>query len=126
MDRPALKRLIADIEAGRIECIVVYKVDRLSRALLDFARVMETFERHNVSVTQRLNTSSSMGRLMFNVLLSFAQFEREIISERTRDKIVAAQRKDKWSGGPPMLGYDVLGEPSASRLVVHPDEAEGV
>lgn len=96
MDRPALKRLMADIEAGKVDCVVVYKVDRLSRSLPDFARMMETFEKHNVSfvsVTQQFNTSTSMGRLVLNVLLSFAQFEREIISERTRDKIAAARRR---------------------------------
>ncbi|WP_235951972.1 recombinase family protein [Crateriforma spongiae] len=98
LERPAMKRLMADIEAGRIDCVVVYKVDRLSRSLLDFSRVMETFERHNVafvSVTQQFNTASSMGRLILNVLLSFAQFEREMISERTRDKIAATRRKGK-------------------------------
>jgi len=129
MERPALQRLLGDIEAGKIDCVVVYKVDRLSRSLPDFARVMETFEKHQVafvSVTQQFNTSTSMGRLMLNVLLSFAQFEREIISERTRDKIAAARRKGKWSGGPPVLGYDVLREPAGSRLVVNPDEAERV
>ncbi len=129
MDRPGLQRLIADLEAGRIDCVVVYKVDRLSRSLLDFSKIMERFERHGVSfvsVTQQFNTSTSMGRLMLNVLLSFAQFEREIISERTRDKIAAARRKGKWSGGPPVLGYDILREPSGSRLVVTPDEAERV
>jgi site-specific DNA recombinase len=96
MDRPALRRLMADIEAGRVDCVVVYKVDRLSRSLLDFARIMETFEKHKVSfvsVTQQFNTTHSMGRLTLNILLSFAQFEREIISERTRDKIAAARRK---------------------------------
>jgi site-specific DNA recombinase len=110
MDRPALKRLMADIEAGKVDCVVVYKVDRLSRSLLDFARMMEAFERHKVSfvsVTQQFNTASSMGRLVLNVLLSFAQFEREIISERTRDKIAATRRKGKWAGGHPILGYDV-------------------
>jgi DNA invertase Pin-like site-specific DNA recombinase len=110
MERPALQRLLADIQAGKIDCVVVYKVDRLSRSLLDFARMMETFERHQVafvSVTQQFNTAHSMGRLVLNVLLSFAQFEREIISERTRDKIAAARRKGKWSGGLPLLGYDV-------------------
>ena len=107
MDRPALKRLMADIEAGKIDCVVVYKVDRLSRSLLDFARMMEVFEKHHVSfvsVTQQFNTSTSMGRLVLNVLLSFAQFEREMISERTRDKIAATRRKGKWSGGMPLLG----------------------
>ena len=104
MDRPALRRLLADIEAGKVDCVVVYKVDRLSRSLLDFARIMETFDRHQVSfvsVTQAFNTATSMGRLVLNVLLSFAQFEREMISERTRDKIAAARRKGKWSGGMP-------------------------
>lgn len=107
MDRPALRRLIADIEAGRVDCVVVYKVDRLSRSLLDFARIMGTFDRQNVSfvsVTRAFNTASSMGRLILNVPLSFAQFEREMISERTRDKIAGARRKGKWSGGMPILG----------------------
>lgn len=124
MDRPAVKRLMADIEAGKVDCVVVYKVDRLSRSLLDFARMMETFERRHVSfvsVTQQFNTASSMGRLVLNVLLSFAQFEREIISERTRDKIAAARRKGKWAGGHPILGYDV--DPRGFRLVVNEDEA---
>jgi len=127
MERPAMKRLLADIEAGGIDCIVVYKVDRLSRSLLDFARVMETFEKHSVafvSVTQQFNTSTSMGRLMLNVLLSFAQFEREIISERTRDKIAATRRKGKWSGGMPMLGYDV--DLRGGRLLVNENEARTV
>lgn len=125
MDRPALKRLMDDIEAGRVNCVVVYKVDRLSRSLLDFARMMEVFERHQVafvSVTQQFNTASSMGRLILNVLLSFAQFEREMISERTRDKIAATRRKGKWSGGKPLLGYNVVD----TKLVVDPDEAEQV
>jgi site-specific DNA recombinase len=125
MERPALKRLMADVEAGKVDCIVVYKVDRLSRSLLDFAKMVETFDKHQVSfvsVTQLINTSTSMGRLMLNVLLSFAQFEREIISERTRDKIAAARRKGKWVGGMPLLGYNVV----ESKLVVDPDEAEQV
>ncbi len=127
MDRPALRRLIADIEAGKVQCVVVYKVDRLSRSLLDFAKMLEIFERHHVafvSVTQQFNTTTSMGRLMLNVLLSFAQFEREIISERTRDKIAAARRKGKWSGGMPLLGYDV--DPRGSKLVVNEEEAARV
>jgi site-specific DNA recombinase len=127
LERPALKRLMADIEAGRIDCIVVYKVDRLSRSLLDFARIMETLETHGVSfvsVTQQFNTTSSMGRLTLNILLSFAQFEREIISERTRDKIAATRRKGKWSGGRPMLGFDV--DPKGGRLIVNEDEAARV
>jgi site-specific DNA recombinase len=125
IDRPALKRLMIDIEAGKVDCVVVYKVDRLSRSLLDFGRLMEVFERHNVSfvsVTQAFSTASSMGRLMLNVLLSFAQFEREMISERTRDKIAAARRKGKWSGGMPILGYTVV----KTKLVVDPAEAEQV
>jgi len=125
MDRPALKRLMADIEAGKVDCIVVYKVDRLSRSLIDFARMMEIFERKKisfVSVTQQFNTTQSMGRLTLNILLSFAQFEREIISERTRDKIAAARRKGKWSGGRSVIGYDV--DPVTKKLVVNRDEAE--
>jgi site-specific DNA recombinase len=124
MDRPALQRLLADITAGSIDCVVVYKVDRFSRSLLDFARMMETFAQHQVafvSVTQQFNTASSMGRLVLNVLLSFAQFEREMIAERTRDKIAAARRKGKWSGGMPLLGYDV--DPRGSRLLVNDREA---
>lgn len=124
MERPALRRLLEDIEAGKIDCVVVYKVDRLSRSLLDFSRIMETFEAHGVSfvsVTQQFSTTSSMGRLMLNVLLSFAQFEREIISERTRDKMAAARRKGKYVGGAPILGYDI--DRDASRLVVNELEA---
>ena len=124
IQRPALERLWADIEAGRIDCVVVYKVDRLSRSLLDFARIMELFDRHQVSfvsVTQQFNTTSSMGRLTLNILLSFAQFEREIISERTKDKMSAARRKGKWVGGQLVLGYDL--DPKGGRLIVNPDEA---
>jgi len=123
MDRPARRRLLADIEAGKVDCVVVYKVDRLSRSLLDFARIMETFERHQVSfvsVTQAFNTATSMGRLVLNVLLSFAQFEREMISERTRDKLAAARRKGKWSGGMPILGYTV----EQTKLIVDQAEAD--
>jgi len=125
MERPALRRLLADIEAGKVDCVVVYKVDRLSRSLLDFARIMETFERRKVSfvsVTQAFNTATSMGRLMLNVLLSFAHFEREMIGERTRDKIAAARRKGKWSGGMPILGYTVV----QTKLVVDDEEAQRV
>ena len=107
MDRPALKRLLADIQAGKVDCAVVYKVDRLSRSLLDFARMMETFDKHRVSfvsVTQQFNSATSMGRLVLNVLFSFAQFEREIIGERTRDKMAAARRKGKRCGGMAILG----------------------
>jgi site-specific DNA recombinase len=124
MERPALQRLLADIANGKIDCVVVYKVDRLSRSLLDFARMMEMFERHRVSfvsITQQFNSATSMGRLVLNVLLSFAQFEREIISERTRDKIAATRRKGKWSGGMPILGCDV--DPRGGRLLVNEDEA---
>ncbi len=127
MQRPALRRLLVDIEAGRIDCVVVYKVDRLSRSLLDFARMMETFERHNVSfvsVTQHFNTTHSMGRLMLNILFSFAQFERETTAERTRDKMAAARRKGHFLGGPPVLGYDLA--PGEARLLVNSPEAERV
>ena len=125
LERPAMKRLMADIEAGKIDCVVVYKVDRLSRSLLDFSRLMETFQKHGVafvSVTQQFNTASSMGRLILNVLLSFAQFEREMISERTRDKIAATRRKGKWCGGVPVFGYTI----DETKLVVVPHEAERV
>ena len=127
MERPALKRLLADIEAGKVDCVVVYKVDRLSRSLMDFAKMLEVFERKRiafVSVTQQFNTTNSMGRLMLNVLLSFAQFEREIISERTRDKMAAARRKGKWVGGLAPLGYDV--DPVAKRLKINDDESTRV
>ena len=127
LERPALKQLLADIEARRIDCVVVYKVDRLSRSLLDFARLLSLFDKRGVSfvsVTQDFNTSTSMGRLTLNILLSFAQFEREIIGERTRDKLSAARRKGKWIGGTPVLGYDVA--PEGGRLLVNPAEAEQV
>jgi len=127
MERPALKRLMADINAGKVDAVVVYKVDRLSRSLLDFARMMQAFDTHKVSfvsATQQFNTATSMGRLVLNVLLSFAQFEREIISERTRDKIAATRRMGKWAGGWPVLGYDV--DPVAFKLAVNPAEAERV
>jgi site-specific DNA recombinase len=129
LERPALQRLMKDIQAGRVDCVVVYKVDRLSRSLLDFSRIMETFDQHKVSfvsVTQQFNTTHSMGRLTLNILLSFAQFEREIISERTRDKIAAARRKGKFAGGKPVLGYDLLSSPAGPRLVVNEEEAERV
>src|SRR5260221_8695544 len=127
MDRPALKRLLADVQSGSVNCVVVYKVDRLSRSLLDFARIMEILDKHGatfVSVTQQFNTTSSMGRLTLTVLLSFAQFEREMISERTRDKMRAARRKGKWIGGNIVLGYDLA--PKGGALVVNKDEAERV
>jgi DNA invertase Pin-like site-specific DNA recombinase len=116
---------MADIEAGRVDCVVVYKADRLGRGLLDSAQLMRPFEARGVSfvsVTQQYNTASSMGRLVLNVLLSFAQFEREIVGERTRDKIAATRRKGKWAGGRPALGYDR--EPGGRRPVTH--EAERV
>jgi len=124
VERPALKRLMADIEAGRIDAVVCYKVDRLSRSLLDFSRLIEVFDRHRVmfiSVTQPINTADSGGRLMLNVLLSFAQFEREMIADRTRDKVSAARRRGKWTGGVQVLGYDV--HPDGGSLVVNEDEA---
>jgi site-specific DNA recombinase len=107
LQRPALERLLADMRAGAIDCVVLYKVDRLSRSLFDFARLMRMFEEQGVSfvsVTQQFNSSTPMGRLTLHVLLSFAQFERELVSERTRDKKGAARRKGKWMGGTPMLG----------------------
>ena len=127
MERPALRRLLAAAEAGQLDCVVVYKVDRLSRSLLDFTRMLSLFEKHNVSfvaVTQQFNTSTSLGRLTLNILLSFAQFERELIGERTRDKMSAARKKGKWVGGCPVLGYDV--DPGGGRLVVNEEEAERV
>ena len=107
LDRPALQQLLAEVQARRIDIVVVYKVDRLTRSLADFAKLIELFEAHAVSfvsVTQSFNTSSSMGRLTLNVLLSFAQFERELIGERVRDKIAASKRKGLWVGGPVPLG----------------------
>ena len=127
MDRPALKRLLADVEARQIDCVVVYKVDRLSRSLLDFASIIGVLDKHSatfVSVTQQFNTSSSLGRLTLNVLLSFAQFERELTRERTRDKVFAARRKGKWTGGHPTLGYDVAA--GGGKLQVNEAEAKQV
>ncbi len=125
MDRPALKQLMDDIRAGAVDTVVVYKIDRLSRSLLDFAEIIGTFEKHGVtfvSVTQQFNTTTSMGRLTLNILLSFAQFEREIIGERIRDKIAMQKQRGKQTGGPPVLGYDLVG----GRLVVNEAEAETV
>jgi DNA invertase Pin-like site-specific DNA recombinase len=125
MERPALKRLLADIEAGQVDVIVVYKVDRLTRALSDFAKLVEVFDRRGVSfvsITQQFNTTSSMGRLTLNVLLSFAQFEREVISERVRDKIAASKKKGMWMGGRPPLGYDVKDR----KLILNRGEARTV
>lgn len=124
-DRPALKRLVEAIEAGRVDCVVVYKVDRLSRSLLDFSKIMDTFDSYGVSfvsVTQQFNTTHSMGRLTLNILLSFAQFEREIIGERIRDKIAAQRRRGKWSGGTPVLGYDVDRSGPSPKLKINSDE----
>jgi DNA invertase Pin-like site-specific DNA recombinase len=123
MERPALKRLLADIAAGKIDVIVVYKVDRLSRSLSDFAKMVEIFDANTVSfvsVTQQFNTTTSMGRLTLNILLSFAQFEREVIGERVRDKVAASKRKGMWMGGCPPLGYDIV----EKKLVVNPREAD--
>ena len=123
LERPALKRLIADIEAKRIDVVVVYKIDRLSRSLMDFAKLVEVFDRNDVtfvSVTQSFNTTTSMGRLTLNVLLSFAQFEREVIGERIRDKFAASRRKGMWMGGWAPLGYDIKDR----KLVVNEAEAK--
>lgn len=125
LERPALQRLIANIEAGRIDVVVVYKIDRLSRSLMDFAKLVDLFDRHDVtfvSVTQSFNTTTSMGRLTLNILLSFAQFEREVTGERIRDKIAASRKKGMWMGGNPPLGYDVRDR----KLVVNADEAATV
>ena len=111
LERPALQKLLSDIDAGSIDVVMVYKVDRLTRSLADFAKLVEVFDQHQVSfvsITQSFNTTSSMGRLTLNVLLSFAQFEREVIGERVRDKITASKKKGLWVGGPVPLGYPVL------------------
>ena len=110
LERPALQRLLADIRGSKVDVVVVYKIDRLTRSLLDFAKIVEVFDAHGVafvSVTQAFNTATSMGRLTLNVLLSFAQFEREVTGERIRDKIAASKKKGMWMGGYPPLGYDV-------------------
>ena len=124
-ERPGLQRLLAEVKAGKVDVVVVYKVDRLTRSLSDFVRMVEAFDAHAVSfvsVTQQFNTTSSMGRLTLNVLLSFAQFEREVTGERIRDKIAASKRKGMWMGGYPPLGYEVLDR----KLVVHAQEAQTV
>src|SRR3954470_15270800 len=123
LDRPALKRLLSDIEAGRVDVVVVYKIDRLSRSLMDFSRLVEVFDQHKVtfvSVTQSFNTTTSMGRLTLNVLLSFAQFEREVIGERIRDKVAASRKKGMWMGGWAPLGYEVRDR----KLVVNEVDAK--
>jgi site-specific DNA recombinase len=125
LDRPALQQLLTDVQAGKIDIIVVYKVDRLTRSLADFAKLVELFDQHSVSfvsVTQSFNTTSSMGRLTLNVLLSFAQFEREVIGERVRDKIAASKAKGIWVGGSIPLGYTSVNK----KLLVVPEEAETV
>ncbi len=123
MDRPGLQQLIADIKKGAVDIIVVYKIDRLSRSLADFAKLVEIFDEHKVtfvSVTQSFNTTTSMGRLTLNILLSFAQFERELAGERVRDKIAASRQRGIWMGGMPPLGYDV----SERKLVPNPTESQ--
>ena len=125
MERPALKRLLADIAARKVDSVVTYKIDRLTRTLTDFAKIVEVFDSHEVSfvsVTQQFNTTTSMGRLTLNVLLSFAQFEREVTSERIRDKIAASKKKGLWMGGVVPLGYDVTDK----KLIVNEAEAETV
>src|SRR6202044_2372359 len=125
LDRPAVQSLLADVSAGKINIVVVYKVDRLSRSLADFAKLVELFDKHGVSfvsVTQAFNTTSSMGRLTLNVLLSFARFEREVIGERVRDKIAASKRKGLFMGGNIPLGYTNKDK----KLVILPEEAERV
>jgi DNA invertase Pin-like site-specific DNA recombinase len=123
LERPALKRLRADIEAGKVDVVVVYKIDRLSRSLMDFSRLVEVFDQHKVtfvSVTQSFNTTTSMGRLTLNVLLSFAQFEREVIGERIRDKFSASRKRGMWMGGWAPLGYEV----KERKLVVNEVDAK--
>ncbi|MXO89280.1 recombinase family protein [Altererythrobacter aquaemixtae] len=125
MDRPALQQLLGDVAAGRVDVVVVYKIDRLTRSLADFAKIVETFDAADcsfVSVTQSFNTTSSMGRLTLNVLLSFAQFEREVAAERIRDKIAASKKRGMWMGGPVPLGYEVRDR----KLLVVPEEAATV
>src|SRR5689334_6463042 len=125
MDRPALKKMLEDIQCGQIDIVVVYKIDRLTRSLTDFAKLVEAFETKSVSfvaITQQFNSTTSMGRLTLNVLLSFAQFERELASERVRDKIAASRKKGKWTGGSIPLGYEVKDK----RLVVSASEAKTV
>jgi site-specific DNA recombinase len=125
LERPALQRLLADIAAGRVDTVVVYKVDRLTRSLADFAKIVDAFDARGVafvSVTQQFNTTTSMGRLTLNMLLSFAQFEREVTGERIRDKIAASKQRGMWMGGLPPLGYDVADR----KLVINQEEAETV
>src|SRR5207248_2060386 len=125
MERPALKRLLEEVEKGQVDTIVVYKVDRLTRSLADFAKIVEALDARGVSfvsVTQQFNTTTSMGRLTLNILLSFAQFEREVTGERIRDKIAASKRRGMWMGGTIPLGYDLQDR----KLIVNPEEADRV
>src|SRR6476661_6657972 len=125
LERPALQKLLSDIDAGRVDVVVVYKIDRLTRSLADFAKLVEAFDKKSISfvaVTQQFNTTTSMGRLTLNVLLSFAQFERELSSERVRDKIAASRRKGKWTGGTVPLGY----ESRDKKLIINKTESETV
>jgi site-specific DNA recombinase len=125
LDRPALKKLLADITLGKVDVVVVYKIDRLTRSLADFAKLVETFDARSISfvaVTQQFNTTTSMGRLTLNVLLSFAQFERELASERVRDKVAASRKKGKWTGGTVPLGYEVKDK----KLIINKAEAQTV
>ena len=125
LERPGLKRLLADIEDGLVDVVVVYKIDRLSRSLMDFSKLVEVFDRNGVtfvSVTQSFNTTTSMGRLTLNILLSFAQFEREVIGERIRDKVAASRKRGIWMGGYVPLGYDV----QERKLMVNESEAASV
>ena len=124
INRPAFKRLLQDVQAGSVDRIICYKIDRLSRSLIDFTKIFQFLEDHAcgiVSVTQQLDTTSSTGRLTTNMLLSFAQFEREVAAERIRDKIAGAKRRGKWTGGTPPLGYDI--DRKEKKLIVNPGEA---
>ena len=119
-DRPALNRLMADVEAGKVDCIAVYKIDRLSRSLVDFTQILQSLEKHGatfLSVTQQLNSTTPMGKFTLNILISFGEFERQMIADRTRDKMRAARRRGKWIGGMMMLGYDVV--LGGGRIVVN-------
>ena len=125
VNRPAFQRLLADIEAGKVDAVCVYKIDRLSRSLLDFARIIEFFEKHDVTftaVTQQFSTANAMGKLTLNILMSFAEFERQVIAERTADKMAASRQKGLWMGGRPVLGYDI----EDKQLIVNDEEAEQV
>jgi site-specific DNA recombinase len=125
LERPALKRLLADVEAGRIDVVAVYKIDRLSRSMLDFLKLIEFFERHKttfVSVTQSFNTTDAMGRMHLNIMMSFAQFEREVTGERIRDKFAASRKKGMWMGGWAPFGYQVRDR----KLIVNEADAEAV